>query len=139
MIKSIHTTGPRCRRPRFGLAAVEFAVVLPIMAAIVFGGMEASNAIHLKQTLTSSAYEAARTITATGGTQGRAQTRFDEIVAAQNIQQATITFSPAVNSSTASGTLITVTATAPATVNSYAPAWYYNSAVMTTTVRMVRQ
>lgn len=109
------------------------------MAAIVFGGMEASNAIHLKQTLTSSAYEAARTITATGGTQGRAQTRFDEIVAAQNIQQATIAFSPTVNSSTASGTLITVTATAPATVNSYAPSWYYDNSVMATTVRMVKQ
>jgi len=113
-------------------------MVLPIMAAIVFGGMEASSAIHLKQTLTSSAYEAARTITATGGTQDRAQNRFDEIVAAQNIQQATITFTPSVNSSTDPGTLVTVTVTAPATVNSYAPAWYYDNVVMATTVRIVK-
>lgn len=138
MIRGSHQFRHSLKKPRTGLAAVEFAVVLPVMAAIVFAGMEASNAIHLKQTLTSCAYESARTVTATGGTQVQAQMRFEEIVAAQNIREATITFSPTVTAITEPGTLITVKATAPATVNSYAPAWYYENAVITTTVRMVK-
>lgn len=129
----------RFKSSRTGLAAVEFAVCLPIMASIVFAGMEASNAIHLKQLLTSSAYEATRTVTATGGTQISAENRFQEIVAAQNIQQATITISPSVDSSTPPGTLITVTASAPAEINSYAPSWYHEGSVMTATVQMVKQ
>lgn len=118
---------------------MEFAVCLPILAAIIFGGMEASNAIHLKQTLTSSGYEAARTVTATGGTQASAESRFQEIVAAQNMQQATIAISPSVDSSTAPGTVITVTVSAPASANSYAPAWYYDGTLMTATIQMVKQ
>ena len=78
-------------------------------------------------------------MTATGGTQASAESRFQEIVAAQNVEQATIEISPDVDSATVPGTLITVTVTAPASINSYAPAWYYEDASLTAAVRMIKQ
>lgn len=47
MINRFHSFRSNVDDRRSGLAAVEFAVCLPIMVTIVFAGMEASNAIHL--------------------------------------------------------------------------------------------
>ncbi|MDB4539850.1 pilus assembly protein [Saprospiraceae bacterium] len=46
-------------QPRFGSAVVELALVLPVLVLIVFGSIEASNAIYLQQVLTEVAYQGA--------------------------------------------------------------------------------
>ena len=66
---------------RAGIAVVEFAVCLPILVLVVFGSIEACNAIYLKQAATASAYEAVRVATGTGGTLAAGQLRGDEILA----------------------------------------------------------
>ena len=45
--------------PRFGSAVVELALVLPVIVLIVFGSIEANNAIYLQQVLTEVAYQGA--------------------------------------------------------------------------------
>jgi Flp pilus assembly protein TadG len=46
-------------RSRFGSAVVELALVLPVLVLIVFGSIEANNAIYLQQVLTEVAYQGA--------------------------------------------------------------------------------
>jgi Flp pilus assembly protein TadG len=45
--------------PRLGSAVVELALVLPVLVLIVFGSIEANNAIYLQQVLTEVAYQGA--------------------------------------------------------------------------------
>lgn len=47
------------KQPRFGSAVVELALVLPVLVLIVFGSIEANNAIYLQQVLTEVAYQGA--------------------------------------------------------------------------------
>ena len=104
---------------RQGLAVVELAICLSLMVMLTFGAIEAANAIYLKQTLVTAAYEAARTATALGATQADGEARYTEIVSSVGMQGTAITFSPAITSSTQSGTAIKVTVTAPADSNSF--------------------
>lgn len=53
--RNARTTQP----PRLGSAVVELAMVLPVLVLIVFGSIEANNAIYLQQVLTEVAYQGA--------------------------------------------------------------------------------
>ena len=54
-----HRNATGKKRPRFGSAVVELALVLPVLVLIVFGSIEANNAIYLQQVLTEVAYQGA--------------------------------------------------------------------------------
>mgnify|MGYP003350558911 CR=1 FL=1 len=101
-----------------GSAAVEFALCLPIMLAMTFGVVEASNAVFLQQALTSAAYEAANVASAVGGTSTNAQTRANAVLTSLGVKSATVTISPTVTASTVVGTTIVVTCSAPLSANS---------------------
>ncbi len=101
-----------------GAAAVEMAVCLPLLVAIIVSGLEAAHFLHLKQTLTLAAYESAATAGTTGRTEADAIASGSLVLASRETADATITISPAITSSTAPGTMITVTASAPAASNS---------------------
>ncbi len=55
MLKTLNTA----RRAQSGMAAVEFAMVLPAMLALVFGAIEVSNALICKANVTNTASTAA--------------------------------------------------------------------------------
>lgn len=101
------------RGRRRGTAAVEFAVCLPILAMVVFGIIEASNAIFIQQALTSAAYEAANVASATGGTSANAQTRANAVLSSLGINSASVNITPTVTATTALGTTIVVKCSAP--------------------------
>ena len=117
---------------------VELALCLPILLIITFGSIEAANSISLKQALTEVAYEAARIAVAQGRTEQDARTRATEILAARNIDNATVEISPKIKSTTKPGTEVTVTISAPAESGSVAPQWYFRGTTMSATVVMVR-
>ena len=48
-----------CDGKRSGSAVVELALILPVLVLIVFGSIEANNAIYLQQVLTEVAYQGA--------------------------------------------------------------------------------
>ena len=116
---------PRDERPRptkhkldrGGAAAVEFAICLPILTVLVLAVIEASNAVYVQQAITSAAYEASNVVSASGGTATDAQTRANSVLNSLGIKSASVSISPAVTASTALGTQITVTCSAPLSAN----------------------
>jgi len=51
----------RSKRKTRGAAVIEFAVCLPLIVLIVFGGIEAASMLFLRQTLVQAAYEGIKT------------------------------------------------------------------------------
>lgn len=98
---------------RKGAATVEFAICLPLILLLVFGSIEATDAIFLQQALTTAAYEGVRNATTSMGTSATAQTAANAVLTARGVTGATVTVSPAVTPATISGTNVTVTVTAP--------------------------
>jgi Flp pilus assembly protein TadG len=109
----------RVTQRRKGSATVELAVCLPVLMIIAMGSIEATNAIFLKQHLTSAAYEGARAAIAPGQTSAGATTAAQSVLTAFGISGATVTITPTVTTSTSSGTQITVTVSAPLSSNSW--------------------
>lgn len=120
-LRSPKTTNTR----RSGLAAVEFALCLPLLMILVFGSIEASNAIYLRQAMTIASYEATQIASAVGGTDAEALQRANEILATYNIQGASVGISPSITATTVPGTAITVTISAPSNSNSIGPNWFF--------------
>ncbi len=124
---------------RDGTATVEMALCLPVLVLLVFGGIEAAHFIQLKQDLTICAYEAAKEATRDSASMQEAIDRFDEIATAKGISDASISFSPSFDTTTASGTEITVLVTAPAESNYDMPVDFYLNRNLSAEVTMVRQ
>ncbi|QDT52045.1 TadE-like protein [Caulifigura coniformis] len=130
--------GRRPRARQSGFAVVELAICLPLMVMLTFGAIEASNAIYLKQTLVTAAYEAARMATALGATQQDGEARYSEIVSAVGVQGTTITFTPQITAITPAGTAIRVTVTAPADSNSFSIRRFMKGTTLRASVTMPR-
>lgn len=140
MMKSAFRT--HCQFPhsrlRRGVAAMETAVCLPFIAVMIFAGVELSNAVFLKQSVNLAAYEAAKLITSPGNNADKASTRVQQILASRKVTKYTFTSSPAVTSTTPSGTCITVVVSAPATNLSYGPIRIMAGRTVSSTVVMSR-
>ncbi|MEZ6144581.1 MAG: TadE/TadG family type IV pilus assembly protein [Planctomycetaceae bacterium] len=119
---------------RKGLALVEFAIFLPIVAALVFGAIETANMIYLRQGLTMTAYEVARSVSSHGGVQADAVARGQQVLAARRITGASITVTPTIDSTTPPGTLVTVTVTASADANAISPQWFFQGFTLSKSV-----
>lgn len=123
---------------RAGVAALEAAISVPLIVTIVFGAIELSNAIFLRQSLNIAAYEAAKVITRPGTNEALARTRCREIMNIRSVSTFSLSFSPAVTTATPRGTAVTVTLSAPASNLSYGPVRFMTGKNLSTSVVMVR-
>ena len=123
---------------RSGLAAVEFALTLPLLMILVIGSIEASNAIFLRQAITIAAYETAQIASAFGGTEIEAKKRGNEILKSYQVENFTIAISPPVTAATIPGSKIQVTITAPSNSNSIGPAWFFKDSTFERKFTMYR-
>ena len=80
------------RRSRRAVAAAEFAVCLPILVLLVFGSIEASSFIFLKQALSVAAYEGAREAALSNSTATAAEDRATNILTARNVRGFAVRF-----------------------------------------------
>lgn len=124
---------------RRGVAAVEFAVCLPMLVLLVFGSIEASSIIFLKQTLNVSAYEATREAIRDGRSNSDARQRAENILDARNINDFTIDFPRGESSDAERGDEVIVTVTAPTAANSPLLGQFISNRVLTSRVVMVKQ
>ena len=106
-------------RNRRGTATVELAVCLPMLVIIALGSIEATNAIFLKDRLTSAAYEAHARQPPRDRPPRGATTAATNILTQFNISGGQVTITPAVTASTATGTQVTVSVSAPFSSNSW--------------------
>lgn len=123
---------------RSGVAAVEFALCLPLLMLLVFGSIEAANAIYLRQAMTIAAYESVQVASAFGGTEPEAIARGEEILATFNVSNATIEVQPKITANIKGGTPITVTVEAPTNSNSLGPAWFFSDLTFQRQFTMLR-
>ncbi len=85
------------RRPRKrGAATVELAVCLPVLVLLVFGSIEASSFVFLKQSLQVAAYEGVREAARAGQTASASTARAQNILDSRQVRNASIRF-PAVS------------------------------------------
>ena len=122
---------------RRGTATVELAVCLPVMVLVTLGAIESTNAIYLKQSLTSIAYEGVRIASGAGGTASDAQQVCQTMLAARNIRGATVTCTP-ITSGTSPGTPITVNVSASVANNSLGVSRVFRSTTLTGSATMPR-
>lgn len=127
----------RERRP--GAAAVEFAVCLPVLTLMVFGSIEASTMIFLKQTLNVAAYEASREAIRDGSGNVDATNRARTILEAREVQDFAIRFPNGESLDTQRGQEILVEVSAPSAANSPLLGEFISNRVLTSRVVMVKQ
>lgn len=125
------------RRRTRGVAAVELAVCLPIVALLVIATIEACSAVFLKQSLTVAAYEGARTALEENATAGSVQTTCNQILTDRRVKGVTVTVQPADIASLNPGDFVDVTITAPCTPNSVVPTTFYRGRSLSATASMM--
>jgi Flp pilus assembly protein TadG len=125
---------PRGQRPRSsrvskrrGVAAVEFAILLPVVTLLVFGAIEAASFIFLKQALQVAAYEGIREAVRTSGTAAAARVQAEAILASREIRDATVRFAGSDPTTAPRGESVVIEITAPTRSNSpLAGRWIHN-------------
>ena len=98
-------------RDRNGTAAIETAILLPLLILVTFSSLELSNMVFLKQGLSIATYEGAKIATSPGTTDSQARARVQEILTARGLSNTSISITPTVNSLTPRGTMVTVAVT----------------------------
>ncbi|QEG21836.1 TadE/TadG family type IV pilus assembly protein [Mariniblastus fucicola] len=127
------------RASRRGAAVVEFAVCLPLIVLIVFGGIEAANMLFLRQTLVQAAYEGIKTGVKVDGTAVQAQASAQAVCDGRNLQNVTISLSPSNLAAVSRGDIIEITVSAPGDDNSIFPFGPFAGKDVTASAVMVKE
>ena len=130
---------PRNQSSRRAAATIEFAVCLPIIVLIVFGGIQASSMLFLKQTLVQAAFESVKTAVKVDGSAARAEATARAVTDGRNLQGVSVTVNPNNIENTPRGSIIEVTVTAPGDNNSLFPFSPFAGKNVTATAVMVKE
>lgn len=109
----------KVKRSSLGAAAVEFAVVAPLLVMLTFGMIEISRIVMVKQLLINASREGARLAVLPAATDQQVMNQIQSDLAAGMINNGVIVLSPESLSSAPAGTPITVSIH----VNSNAVSW----------------
>ncbi|WP_081613867.1 TadE/TadG family type IV pilus assembly protein [Rhodopirellula sallentina] len=131
--------GSRRRLSRRGAAAVEFAVCLPILMLLVFGSIEASCMIFLKQTLNVAAYEASRVAIRDGQSTADGTLSARRILEGRAVNGFDIRFPNGEALDTDRGDEVVVEVSAPSAPNSPLIGQFVANRVLTARVVMIKQ
>ena len=133
-------TIPSSRRDgsRRGVAAVEFAVCLPVLVVLVLGTIECTNMIFVQQSMHVVAYEGIRTAVNPGSLNSDVATRCNQVVAERGLRNVTTTTIPADVTTVAPGQPITMRVQLPYARNSVTGMGYFSNQ-LTALVVMVKE
>lgn len=124
--------------------------MLPIMAVVVFGTLEACTMLYLHQSMEIAAYESVRlaihneAYQRTAGqanvmTNAQVETHANKILAERGVKNATVSINQSNITTVAPGTHITVTITAPTAANSMLPPWFWTASTVSAKATMVKE
>jgi Flp pilus assembly protein TadG len=128
-----------CRRVARGVAAVELALCIPVLLVLVIGTVEACNIVFLKQSLTTAAYEGARTAIGSGATTADVENQCQQILKERKVASGSITVNPPIVSDVPVGQYITVAVSAPADSNAVLKGWFYNGQTLQGQATMMKE
>ncbi len=126
-------------RRRKGIAAIETAVMIPLLVFLTFGSIELANLIFLRQSVAIASYEGARSSTRPGGSQTSGTERIRQVLTARGVATFSVEYTPAITTSTARGTMITVTVRANTSNLTYSPFQLFTGTNVSSSTTMVRQ
>lgn len=86
--------GPSDPEFRRGIATVELAVCLPLLALLVFGSLQAANLIYLRHAVISAAYEGTLELSRPDATGDSITTRVEQVLAMHEVTSSKTTVSP---------------------------------------------
>lgn len=138
-LKQILTMTRKRKDRRTGSAAVEFAVCLPVIVLLVFGSIEASSFIFLKQSLAVAAYEGAREAVRNDSGNADAINRASNILNARSVNGFNIQFPNGESRDIERGDEVVVVVTAPTGPNSPLAGDFITNRVLTSQVVMVKE
>ncbi len=124
---------------RRGVAAVEFAVCLPVLVLLVFGSIEASSFIFLKQSLNVAAYEGIREAVRSGSNNANGDARAVNILTSRNVNDFGVSFPSGEASSLPRGTEVVIEVTAPTLTNSPLAGQFIPNRLVTARVVMLKE
>ena len=127
------------RSQRRGVAAVEFAVCLPVIVLLVFGSIEASSFIFLKQSLSVAAYEGIREGVRSGSTTAEATSRAETILISRDVNDFEVEFPNRRPSNASRGEEIVIEVSTPTQTNSPLAGQFITNRVLTARVVMVKE
>jgi len=127
------------RENRRGVATVELALCLPVLALLVFGSIEAASFIFLKQSLQVAAYEAARKAISMGAVEADAAGRASAILTSRSIRDANVRFASGPLVSTVRGQQVVVEVSAPTRTNSPLAGQWVANRTLTARVVMLKE
>ena len=127
------------RGNRGGIAAVEFAVCLPVIILLVFGAIEASSFIFLKQSLNVAAYEGIRESIRIDSNNANGVNRAENILDARNVRDFDVAFPNGESADATRGDEIVIEVSAPTATNSPLAGQFVTNRVLTARVVMVKE
>jgi Flp pilus assembly protein TadG len=130
-------TTSKCVKRR-AASVVELAVCLPVIFLLMMGSLEVCGTVFLREGLNIAAYEGAVVAARKNSTTASVTARVNAILTARNVQNFTVSVSPAPES-TAAGTQVTVTVSANASSNSLVPVPRFNTSTITVTMSAVKE
>jgi len=130
---------PRRSKRRRGVAAVEFAVCLPVLVLLVFGSIEASSFIFLKQSLSVGAYEGIRAAIREGNGNAEATQRVQNILNSRGVQGFAVRFPSGESRDADRGDEIVIEVSAPTQSNSPLAGQFVANRTLISRVVMVKE
>lgn len=138
-MRAISTPRQRHRPPRRAVAAVEFAVCLPVIILLVFGAIEASSFIFLKQSLNVAAYEGIRESIRISSNTSNGVDRATNILSARSVKDFEISFPSGEVADARRGDEVVIEVSAPTATNSPLAGQFVTNRVLTARVVMVKE
>lgn len=130
---NLHTTRSR------GVATVELALCLPVLALLVFGSIEAASFIFLKQTLQVAAYEGIREAIRSGADDGGAAASARAILSSRAVRDADVRFPLGSLASITRGQQVVIEVSAPTRTNSPLAGQWVPNRTLTARVVMLKE
>lgn len=124
---------------RRGVAAVEFAVCLPVLVLLVFGSIEASSFIFLKQSLNVAAYEAIREAVRLDGDNAGGDSRAVQILNSRGVNDFSISFLSGESANLPRGRDVIIEVAAPTNTNSPLAGQFIPNRIVTARVVMLKE
>jgi hypothetical protein len=126
-------------RDRRGVAALEFAVCLPVLVLLVLGSIEASSFIFLKQSLNVAAYEGIREAIRLDGDNAGGDARAVNILTSRNVRDFDVSFPSGETSRLPRGRDVVIEVSAPTITNSPLAGQFIPNRIVTARIVMVKE